>query len=49
MPALMTRTTRLKFNSKFAEVMYAGSGLDGKLIAKHITFNFPSSWQVITK
>lgn len=47
--SLVTRTTRLKFNSKFAEVMYAGSGLDGKLIAKNITLNVPSSWQVVTK
>ncbi|WP_125709331.1 DUF4811 domain-containing protein [Lacticaseibacillus porcinae] len=46
---LITRTTRLKFNSKFAAVMYAGSGLDGKLIAKHITLNLPTSWQIVNK
>ena len=47
--SLVTRTTRMKFNSKFAAIMYAGSGLDGKLVAKHMTINVPKTWQIITK
>lgn len=46
---LVTRTTRLRFNSKFSAVMYAGSGLDGKLMTKSLTLQVPSSWHVITK
>lgn len=47
--ALVRRDTHLRFNSSFAAVMYAGSGLQNKRIARHYQLELPANWRVVTQ
>ncbi|WP_461214983.1 DUF4811 domain-containing protein [Lacticaseibacillus sp. GG6-2] len=43
---LVTSKTVLRFDNPFAAIMFAGSGLQNKRVATHVTVHIPNTWRI---